>query len=68
MALKREEKDLTKETPPSYTSELLLFTANLLFVKMYSASNFEALTFFLLALPMLVYIIGTLFINLMQLI
>lgn len=39
---------------------------NMFFLKFYNETFFDAMTFFNIAVPMMIYLIGTLFITLMQ--
>ena len=51
---------------PSYASELLFVIVNMFLLKFYSERFFDAMTFFNISVPMLAYLICTLFVNLME--
>jgi hypothetical protein len=57
---------LRHSKPPGYASELTLVMVNLFLLKFYNERFFDAMTFFIISVPMLAYLIGTLFINLME--
>ena len=57
---------LRHSKPPSYASELTLVIVNMFMLKFYSERFFDAMTFFNIAVPMLAYLICTLFMNLME--
>uniref|UniRef100_A0A7S3CTZ0 Uncharacterized protein n=1 Tax=Strombidium rassoulzadegani TaxID=1082188 RepID=A0A7S3CTZ0_9SPIT len=52
--------------PPSYASELTLVIVNMFLLKFYSERFFDAMSFFNISVPMLGYLICTLFTNLME--
>ena len=51
---------------PSYQTEVLFVIVNMFLAKFYSDRFYDAMTFFLLSTPMLLYLVGQLFINLME--
>jgi hypothetical protein len=51
---------------PSYASEVLFLIVNMFLLKFYSDRFYEAMSFFLLSTPMLLYLVCTLFLNLME--
>ena len=60
------QKNLRNSKPPGYASELIFVMANMFMLKFYSDRFYEAMTFFLLACPLLIYLVCTLFVNLME--
>lgn len=64
--MKKEQNKLRHSKPPSYASELTLVLVNLFLLKFYSERVFDTLTFFTISVPMLAFLIGSLFLNLME--
>lgn len=62
----KETKSLKMQKLPGYSNEVLFIMVTMFIFKFYNERFFEAMTFFLLSCPFLVYIVGTLFINLME--
>lgn len=62
----KNQKNLRHSKPPSYASELMFIMVNMFLLKFYSERFFDAMTFFNVSIPMLIYLICTLFINLME--
>lgn len=62
----KEKKSLKMQKMPSYGSEVLFVIVNMFLAKFYSDRFFDAMTFFLLSTPMLLYLVVSLFINLME--
>lgn len=52
--------------PPGYAAEIMFLMANMFMLKFYSERFYDAMTFFLLSVPLLGYLICTLFVNLME--
>ena len=46
---------------PSYVAEIACLSTNLFFLKFYSPEAYDAMTFFTILLPFMIYSIGTLF-------
>jgi len=59
-------KNLTIKKSPSFVPELLLVSSNMFFLKFYSAQAFDAMSFFAIFLPSVVYLIVCLFANLIK--
>ena len=51
---------------PTFVSEFAFVSTNLLLVKLYSEETFTAMSFFAVMLPPMIYMIGTLFGNLLK--
>jgi hypothetical protein len=62
----KETKSLKMQKLPGHASELLLVMVNMFLLKFHSQMFFDAMTFFILSVPMLIYLVVTLFTNLMQ--
>lgn len=62
----KTQKNLRHSKPPSYASELVFVMVNMFLFKFYSERFFDAMSFFNVAIPMMVYLICTLFSNLME--
>ena len=62
----KENKNLKNAKPPSYVTEMAFVMINMFFLKFYNETFFDARTFFNIAVPMMIYLIGTLFITLME--
>jgi hypothetical protein len=62
----KTQKNLRHSKPPSYAPELIFIVVNMFLFKFYSERFFEAMSFFNMAIPMLIYLICTLFSNLME--
>ena len=62
----KNQKNLRHSKPPSYASELTLVLVNMFLLKFYSERFFDAMSFFNVSIPMLIYLICTLFGNLME--
>lgn len=63
---KKNQKNLRFTKPPSYASEMVFVTVNLFLLKFYNERFFESMSFFYIAIPMMVYLICILFMNLME--
>jgi len=62
----KENKNLKNAKPPSHVTEMAFVMINMFFLKFYNETFFDAMTFFNIAVPMMIYLIGTLFITLME--
>ena len=62
----KENKNLKNTKPPTYVAEMAFVMVNMFFVKFYNETFFDAMTFFNIAVPMMIYLIGTLFMTLME--
>lgn len=62
----KEKKSLKFSKPPSYASEISFIMVNLFLLKFYSEGFFEAMTFFNIAVPLMLYLIVCLFQNLIK--
>ena len=62
----KENKNLKNAKPPSYVADMAFIMVNMFFLKFYNETFFDAMTFFNIAVPMMIYLIGTLFITLME--
>ena len=62
----KEQKNLRFSKPPSYASELMFVMLNMFLLKFYSERFFEAMTFFYVAIPMMLFLIISLFKNLFE--
>ena len=62
----KNQKNLRHSKPPSYASELTFVIVNMFLLKFYSERFFDAMTFFNVAVPMLIYLVCTLFSNLIE--
>ena len=62
----KEAKNLKNQKPPSYLPELTLFMLNMFLLKFYSETFFDAMSFFNLGVPFMLYLICTLFSNLLE--
>jgi hypothetical protein len=62
----KEQKNLRFSKPPSYASEITFVMVNMFLAKFYSERFFEAMTFFNIAVPMMLYLIVCLFKNLIE--
>ena len=62
----KEQKSLRFSKPPSHASELTFIVVNLFLAKFYSERFFEAMTFFNIAVPLMLYLIICLFQNLIK--
>jgi hypothetical protein len=51
---------------PSHVAEFAFVSTNLLFVKFYREESFMAMSFFYVLFPAMLYLIGTLFTNLLK--
>ena len=52
--------------PPTYVSELTFIMVNMLLLKFYSERFYDAMTFFNISVPIMAFLIGTFFMNLMN--
>jgi len=57
---------LKNSKPPSYISEITFVMVNLFLLKFYSERFYDAMTFFNISVPIMAYLIGTLFMNLLD--
>jgi hypothetical protein len=55
-----------KFNPPTYAMEFSFVTISMLFLKLYSAEAFMAVSFFTICLPIMLYLVITLFGNLLK--
>jgi hypothetical protein len=62
----KTQKNLRHNKLPSYVSELTFIMVNMFLFKFYSERFFGAMSFFNVAIPMLIYLICTLFSNLLE--
>lgn len=62
----KEKQTLKVQKLPSYGSEVLFVIVNMFLLKFYSDRFFDAMTFFLLSTPMLLYLVVSLFVNLLE--
>lgn len=63
-----EVKELKYRSVPKYNAELIFLTVNLLFLKLLvSEQFFEAMTFFMISIPVLAYLLFSIFRNLYSL-
>lgn len=56
----KERKALKHHKLPSYATELIFVTVNMVLVKLFNEKFFDAMTFFLLSVPLLGYFFVTL--------
>jgi len=59
-------KGTIAKRPPSMMTEVAFISSNLFFLKLYSAPAFDALSFFSVLVPVMIYAIATLFGCLLQ--
>ena len=52
--------------PPSYMAEFTFVSVNLFFLKLYSSQSYEATSFFSIMIPIMIYMVITLFGNLLK--
>ena len=62
----KEKKNLKNSKPPSYKSEITFVMINMLLLKFYSERFYDAMTFFNISVPIMAYLICTLFANLLE--
>ena len=62
----KNQKNLRHSKLPSYAAELTFILVNMFLLKFYSERFFDAMSFFNVSIPMLIYLICTLFSNLME--
>lgn len=55
-----------RNKPPSYVHEFCFVTLSLLFGKLYNAETFNAMSFFTICLPLMLYLVISLFGNLLK--
>lgn len=55
-----------KMKPPTYAHEFIFVTVSLLLLKLYSMDAFNALSFFTVCIPVMLYLVITLFGNLLK--
>jgi hypothetical protein len=52
--------------PPSYMAEFSFVSVNLLFLKLYSTQSYEVTSYFSVMIPIMIYMVLTLFGNLLR--
>jgi len=62
----KEQRSLKHRKVPSYAPEMMFLTINLFFIKFYDSTFFELMTFFKITIPIMGYLICTLFLNLLE--
>ena len=62
----KEKKTLKNTKPPSYISEIAFLMINMLLLKFYSERFYDAMTFFNISVPIMAFLICSLFMNLME--
>ena len=65
-AEEKTKKMLKNQKPPGYAAEIMFVMVNMFMFKFYSERFYDAMTFFLLGCPLLLYLVVTLFMNLME--
>jgi hypothetical protein len=65
-AKEKEKTILKNQKMPSYGSEVCFVVVTMFIAKFYNDRFFEAMSFFLLSCPFLVYLVGTLIVNLVE--
>ena len=59
-------QQLKNKSPPGYTSEIAFLMINLFILKFYSERFFDAMSFFNISIPIMLYLVGCLIINLLD--
>jgi len=62
----KTKKTLRNTKQPGYMSEVMFVMANCFLLKFYSERFYDAMTFFLLSIPLLGYLVCTLIVNLLE--
>ena len=62
----KTQKSLKYSEPPSHASEIIFLMMNLFLLKFYSEMFFDAMTFFNISVPMMIYLVFTLFLTLIE--
>lgn len=62
----KSSNKFAKLKPPSYSYEFCFVTVSLLFLKLYSLNTFNSLSFFTVCLPVMLYLVITLFSHLLK--
>ena len=65
-AEQKTKKTLRNTKPPGYMSEVMFVMANCFMLKFYSERFYDAMTFFLLSIPLLAYLVCTLVFNVLE--
>ncbi len=59
-------QQLKNKSPPGYTSEIVFLMINLFILKFYSERFFDAMSFFNISIPVMLYLVCCLIINLLD--